>query len=252
MHSAQKLLKDCLKLLEQKRKNCDTKFATIFREVDSLAQSELGMQLTIPRRTGRQVHRENYPTNDPLNFYKQSIFIPLIENVLEDLKDRFSEETLSLYNLSMLFPSSEFDVSTSTIMVKDVAKKYRSFFPNNCEFLIERNIIAELENWNLKWENKPCDAMTALDLLLHCDADIYPFLNKLLKIFVSLPVSIASAERSFSTLRRVKTWLRANMLEDRLSGLALLNIHRDINLDIEKVIDRYARIRKNHRLEFVI
>ena len=32
-----------------------------------------------------------------------------------------------------------------------------------------------------------------------------------------IPVSSASAERSFSTLRRLKTWLRASMTEDRLA-----------------------------------
>ena len=40
-----------------------------------------------------------------------------------------------------------------------------------------------------------------------------------------LPVTSCEAERSFSTLRRIKTFLHTTMTQDRLNGLALLNIY---------------------------
>ena len=40
-----------------------------------------------------------------------------------------------------------------------------------------------------------------------------------------LPVTSCEAERSFSALRRIKNYLRSTMTEERLTGLALLNIH---------------------------
>jgi hypothetical protein len=42
--------------------------------------------------------------------------------------------------------------------------------------------------------------MIALD---ECSADIYPTVRNLLLVLCTLPVSVASAERSFSTLRRL-------------------------------------------------
>ncbi|KAF0705452.1 52 kDa repressor of the inhibitor of the protein kinase-like [Aphis craccivora] len=57
----------------------------------------------------------------------------------------------------------------------------------------------------------------------------------MLKIFSILPVTTASVEKSFSTLKLIKTYLR-----NRLNGLALLNIHRDIDLDIHLLIDVFA------------
>lgn len=45
----------------------------------------------------------------------------------------------------------------------------------------------------------------------------------------------------------VMTW----MGEERLTGLALLNIHRDIPVDAESVIERFAK-RKNRLLDFVL
>ncbi|CAI6377485.1 unnamed protein product [Macrosiphum euphorbiae] len=73
------------------------------------------------------------------------------------------------------------------------------------------------------------------------DANDYPMISKLLQIFITLPVSTATGERSFSTLRRLKTYLRNSSGQIRLNGLALLNIHRDINVDINDVLDELAK-----------
>lgn len=67
-----------------------------------------------------------------------------------------------------------------------------------------------------------------------------------LKIYGSLPISVATAERSFSTLRQLKTWLRSTMLQERLCGLALMHIHRDIILDANQVIDVFAAKKKRY------
>ena len=40
-----------------------------------------------------------------------------------------------------------------------------------------------------------------------------------------LPVTSYEAERSFSTLRRLKTYLHTTMSQERLNGLALLNVY---------------------------
>lgn len=55
---------------------------------------------------------------------------------------------------------------------------------------------------------------------------MFPTIYSLLQIFATLPVSAVSAERTYSTLRRLKTWLRARMSEQRLIGLCLLHAHR--------------------------
>ena len=65
---------------------------------------------------------------------------------------------------------------------------------------------------------------------------------------VILPVTSRSSERSVSALRRLKTYLRSTMGTDRLSGLALLNIHRGIKVTPEQVIDRLCA--KPRRLSF--
>jgi hypothetical protein len=64
-----------------------------------------------------------------------------------------------------------------------------------------------------------------LDVLRESE-NFYPNINKAIHILLALPYTTASIERSFSTLRRVKTWLRSTMAEDRLNGLCMLSVHR--------------------------
>ena len=45
--------------------------------------------------------------------------------------------------------------------------------------------------------------------------------------FKTIPVGSVSCERSFPALRCLKLWTRSSMTEERLSGLAMLLIHRD-------------------------
>ena len=69
-----------------------------------------------------------------------------------------------------------------------------------------------------------------------------------LRIIGTLPVTSCECERSFSALRRLKTYTRSTMVAERLNGLALLHVHKDIIVNIGKVIDLYAM--KNRRLKF--
>ena len=64
--------------------------------------------------------------------------------------------------------------------------------------------------------------------------DCLPELVKLLKMNVVIEISSASVERSFSCLRRVKTYLRGNMGQERLGSLCRISIHKDILKELEE------------------
>ena len=65
---------------------------------------------------------------------------------------------------------------------------------------------------------------------------------KVIQMLLAVPASVASAERSFSCLRRLKTWLRRTMTQKRLTHLALLPCHRQRaeNVDIEQLCKEFA------------
>ena len=63
----------------------------------------------------------------------------------------------------------------------------------------------------------------------------------LLKIAATQPVTSCKCERSISKLRLVKSILTTTMGEERLNGLALLHVHADLNLDLDSMVDMFAR-----------
>ena len=82
-----------------------------------------------------------------------------------------------------------------------------------------------------------------------------PQVVKLLKLNGVIAVSIASAERSFSCLGRVKSYLRGKMNNDRLGCFCRISIHKDIlqeNEDkkqlFELVLEKF--VQKPRRLNF--
>ena len=73
-------------------------------------------------------------------------------------------------------------------------------------------------------------------------AEYYPNLCIALRILLTMPVTVASCERSFSTLKLIKTYLRSSMCQERLSGLATISINHETanNIDYSSIIDDFA------------
>ena len=71
---------------------------------------------------------------------------------------------------------------------------------------------------------------------------MYPNLSIALRLLLTLRVTVASGERSFSKLKLIKTYLRTTMTQERLSSLAVLSIEQEIrkSLDMKDVIARFA------------
>ena len=70
----------------------------------------------------------------------------------------------------------------------------------------------------------------------------FPTLLKLLQIVLTICVTSAQCERCFLALKRIKSYLRSTMTEQRLVDLAILSIEHDIvqQLEIDAIIDNFA------------
>ena len=81
-------------------------------------------------------------------------------------------------------------------------------------------------------------------------SSILPNVLKLYTALLTLAVTVASNERSFSCLRRVKNYLRSTMGQERLSSLGILAIEPDLvnQLDLDALIDDFKKL-ANHRID---
>ena len=68
------------------------------------------------------------------------------------------------------------------------------------------------------------------------------------RILLTIPITVASAERSFSKLKLIKSFLRSTMSQERLNGLAIISIEKDLvsKLEYKNLINDFAsqKVRK--------
>lgn len=79
---------------------------------------------------------------------------------------------------------------------------------------------------------------------------MFPNIEIAARIFLTLPITNASGERSFSTLNRTKTHLRNSVGQEILSNLAILSINSDITtrVDFHKIISEFANKKSRKRI----
>jgi len=159
------------------------------------------------------------------------------------MNNRFKEHISILKGFQSLF-DNDLDKNRNDIL------ELIHFYKESDDLSDPDIVITELKMWKnvlnrIEKEKKP---KKTIEFLKFCDENLFPNVYKLLKIVCILPVTTCTSERSFSSLRRLKTYLRSTMAENRLNGLAMLSIHREELLTPEEVIERL--LKKNRRLKF--
>lgn len=109
------------------------------------------IEIKRPRIVSHQTSRCNYSTNSVEDYYRISIYIPLLDNVLDDLKCRFlNEKNQAILKLSQVIPRNivETNDEDAQTLVKLVIK-YFNFDENN--EVNEMELMSELNLWKSKW-----------------------------------------------------------------------------------------------------
>lgn len=180
--------------------------------------------------------------------YKTQVYYSTIDIILKEMGDRFSELSLSIISaLQALVPTSDtfLDLPTLSPFLSHYhicREAVLSEIPILRAFLHEKSSAASLTFHEMH---------TELAKVPEC----FPAILSCYQIALTIGVSSASAERSFSSLRRIKTYLRSTMAkiaQDRLSNLALLHIERQLSTQLWNTIDelvvRFAQLHKNSRI----
>ena len=127
------------------------------------------------------------------------------------------------------------------IKIYRVDKKWKRDLQNFCQLYEEdmpdpQIISHEIDNWESLWLNYPKDQ---LPITL---SETIKIVNSVsLQILATLPITSCACERAASSIHLLKSFLRSTMTQRRLSGLASLYTHKDIDVPVDKVIDRFSQ-----------
>ena len=218
----------------------DTRHYALYEEAVTLAR-RVSVQPSMPRIIQRQVHRNNAPAPTPEDYYRINLTTDFLNHALAQLDSRFEDDVFVCYKGFSVIPSIL--LATNPIWkdnVREFCNHYRHDIPNYA------GLPAELLLWETMWKGKNDrreDIPDSIDATLEqIDKGAYVNIYTILQILITIPISSASCERSISTLRNLKTYLRSTMVQDRLNGLALMHAHREMELDLEQIIDLFANL----------
>jgi len=100
--------------------------------------------------------------------------------------------------------------------------------------------VDEVERWKIRWALVDDKLERLLETLHATNSELYPAIYTIISILLTMAVSSVTSERSFSVMRRVKSYLRSTIGNERLSNLSLMNIHRHVQFDLNTIIDDFS------------
>jgi hypothetical protein len=162
----------------------------------------------------------------PKDYYRHKYF-EAMDHIIQAITDRFDQEDFAVY------------LDTEQLLLKRVrGEDYQREVKLVSEFyrgdIHEANLQCQLRQFAIIFEcdGKKEEAVLS-DVLLYMremtsrERLLLSEVVKVLKLVLVMPATNSTSERSFNTLRRIKTYIRSTMRQDRLNDLMILHVHKE-------------------------
>ncbi|XP_071839532.1 52 kDa repressor of the inhibitor of the protein kinase-like [Apostichopus japonicus] len=245
LSSAMGNVNNIMAVLEDDRKNSNHRFEAIMQLINDTI-SPLKLNIERPRIAKRSTLRPNPDVPTATDYFRVTIFTPFLDTVIHQMHFRFNDKTQFSGTFDILLPSSKcLKDDMKEEKFAQLWKKYAATLHANQvqpDDTAGVHALTQYRQWVMKWKMEPSESVPSehMSAIQHCDVDMFPCIYGLLNIAIILPVSTATVERSFSSLRLLKTYLRNRSSETRLNGLTMMYVHPNEKIDIERVIERFA------------
>ena len=214
------------------RLRSDSSYDTFYKSVveastDLTDKPALPRQKRIPRRHDQGAENHHFTTPD--EYFRQQYF-EVLDTMIGELTKRFSQASFCF-----LQEAEKAIIDSCNGMHVELSESFRK----ECEGDLDVNLLAtqlvmlpdviktanQQHNFTIK---KVTSITTVCDVFNSCTFAKIMLLNvhQLLRIYLTVPMSSATAERTFSALRRVKNYLRTTMTQKRLNNVMLLHAHK--------------------------
>ncbi|XP_074288250.1 uncharacterized protein LOC141613416 [Silene latifolia] len=182
--------------------------------------------------------------------FRVNYFLFIVDQAIGSLNKRFEQYQEFQNTFGFLFTSTHLQsldnetLHSNCINLQKALTSGKQFDIDGNDLYMELKLLKDM---------LPDQDMRAIDILSFLKRKCY-FQNSFIayRILLTIPVTVASAERSFSKLKLLKSYLRSTMLQERLNGLALIAIEKDLlkKIDYENLIDIFASRKARRRIIF--
>jgi len=237
----------------------EEQFSLFWERVTCTAEAVGVQEPKLPRRRqpSRRIDCGSAATADqePVDYFRR-IYFEFIDCAIGCITARFNQRGFDVYmkaeRLVLDAFNGHFTESTLPIEYEEVAQHFagdidRGKLKIQMQLLSTSPSIVDTSILNMQQVSDKVSDMGAA-------REIFTEVSKLIRLCLTIPVSSATAERSFSALRRLKTFTRSTMNTSRLTHLALLHVHqhRTDKLDLNDICKTFMsrnerRVRMFHK-----
>lgn len=240
---AMKQIEGLIKYFEDYR---NTGFADTMIKAKEIA-TEMGVdhEFYVPRKITRKIFfDETRDVEDTTQSHEESFrvnyFLFIVDQVSASLKTRF--ENYKAYEDIFGFLCGSVNLSSlDDARLKACCDRLETALKHESSSDIDANdLFGELQVIRMIL---PAEQMTAVETLRFLKRQgCFPVACIAYRILLTVPVNVATAERSFSKLKLLKSYLRSTMSQERLNGLAILAIEHEFldDLDLDKITNAFA------------
>ena len=182
-------------------------------------------------------------TNIASDEYIIKFYFPVLDSFLAEISRRFDTKNLNIMKaIQSCHPTSKFFHVTDSL--QPLVDAYH---------LPKDKIEMEASLAKRMLEGKELASIGDVLLELKPLSTAFPNLSRLVRIAMTIAVSTAQCERSFSTLKLVKSHLRSTTGDERLANMAILSIERELSagINLEDVVTEFSGLDNNRRITLI-
>ncbi|XP_057469600.1 uncharacterized protein LOC130758655 [Actinidia eriantha] len=181
------------------------------------------------------------PTQSIEESLRVTYFLYIVDQTLSSLEMRFEqfqkyeEDFGFLFDLKKSSPFGNENLMKYSVNLEDRLKSKGFSDIDGRDLFCELKVLKETLPKETK---KPIEVLNYLKVMDCC----FPNAFIAYRVLLTIPVTVASGERSFPKLKLIKNYLRSTMSQERMNGLAMLSIEADTanNLDYTSLISTFA------------
>ena len=179
----------------------------------------------------------------------EDYFLYIVDKAISSIENRFEQFQIYedifgfLFNFTKLKSLDNDSLQKYCLKLEDFLKHDVYYDIDGLDLSSELNILIEI--LQIK-DYTPIDRLNYIKRL-----DSFPNTCIAYRILLTIPVTVASTERSFSKLKLIKSYLRSTISQERLSGLAILSIENEIleESEYKNLISQFAS-QKARKIDF--
>ncbi|KAM8899798.1 THAP domain containing 12a isoform 2-T2 [Spinachia spinachia] len=233
-HFATTSLKAVLHTLKEVSDNIDVYHEFWNDEAFNLATA-MEVPVKVPRSFLRK-HQLESGAIRPESYYKVHLSIPVVEHVIREITEIFSEDHLRILRGLSLVPTL-IEMHKSMKPEEESIQVFQKEIPN------PGTLSAEMHCWWVKWSKKgkgetfPSNVHDTLQLP---DVKFFPNMLAILRLIGILP-TLAVADGCDVAYKRFKTYMENVPDQFKSRSLALLNVNYDVGWNLDSMVDVYMK-----------